>query len=147
MRALLVICAVVVLAFAVGVGCKKKEVAPTAVTVSEGPTPATAKAVVTAGDAANGLKLWSDASLGTNGKSCETCHPDGGKKGMTGEAKTDPLVGVAKEYPGKFPMMPDMGDMTLAQVTNACIEGPMAGKALAEDNQQLKDLVAYQESL
>lgn len=75
------------------------------------------------GDAERGKTLFADATLGgsANDKSCNTCHPDG--RGL--------------ENAG--------GD--IAGTINTCIEKALAGKPLAADSQELKDLVAYIASL
>jgi cytochrome c len=144
MRKLLVCVAVIVGVAALFVACKKKEEAPTVETAA---TPETA-AVAMVGDAVRGLELFKDVNLGTTGKSCESCHPNGGQEGMkTKDMTTKPLVGVKDRYPGKFPAAPDKGDMTLAQVVNACLTGPLGGQPLAEDSQDMKDILAYLEGL
>ena len=81
-----------------------------------------------------GKALWSDASLGTNGQSCASCHADPAK-----------LAGVAQMYP-KYSKMPNRV-LTLDQVVNMCIVNPMKGKALAWDDPRMTDIVAYMASL
>jgi cytochrome c len=140
----------VAVAVAVGalfVACKKKEEMPTAETGMTAGTATTAE-VALGGDVERGKALFQDTSLGTTGKSCESCHPNGGLEGMSAEGmKTKPLVGVKDRYPGPFPGAPDKGDTTLAGVINLCLTGPLGGEALAEDGQKMKDLLAYLESL
>jgi cytochrome c len=143
MHKFLICLGVVAAVAALFVACKRKEEAPAAETAM---TAETAE-VAMAGDAERGKALFMDVNLGTTGKSCESCHPEGGTKGMTGDVTTKPLTGVKDGYPGPFPMMPDKGDMTLAQVVNACLTGPVGGEALAEDSQEMKDLIAYLNSL
>ena len=36
------------------------------------------------GDAARGAERFTDTTLGTNGKSCATCHPGGGRPSLAG---------------------------------------------------------------
>ena len=67
--------------------------------------------------------LFNDSSLGgsTNEKSCNACHPGG--------------QGLEKS-----------GD-NLGKMINQCIEGPLAGKAIDKDSQEMKDLISYIRSL
>lgn len=126
------------------VACKKKEEAPTAETPA---TPETAEVAIT-GDAERGKALFMDTALGTTGKSCETCHPGGGTEGMEMEGMTTkPLAGVKDRYPGIFAMMDPEKEVTLAEVVNFCIANPLKGEPLPEDSQEMKDLLAYLESL
>ena len=143
MQKFLICLGVVAAVAALFAACKKKEEAPTTETAM---TAETAE-VAMAGDVERGKALFMDVGLGTTGKSCESCHPEGGTKGITGDVTTKPLSGVKDRYPGPFPMMPDKGDMTLAQVVNACLTGPVGGQALAEDSQDMADFLAYLESL
>lgn len=144
MRTVLICAVVFVVAAAIFIACKKKEEAPTAETAM---TAETAE-VTMEGDVERGKVLFADVNLGTTGKSCESCHPKGGTEGMKAEGmSTKALTGVKDRFPGKFAIMPDKGDMTLPQVVNACLTGPLGGKALAEDSQEMKDMLAYLESL
>lgn len=74
------------------------------------------------GDAAQGKALFADPSLGTSGKSCNTCHTEMGR----GE----------KSLVGKKPF-----DHTIRD----CIQGPLQGDPGQE--QAVADLIAYIESL
>lgn len=144
MRKFLVCLGVVAAVAALFVACKKKEEAPTAETAM---TAETAE-VAMEGNVENGLALFKNVGLGTTGKSCETCHPNGGTEGMEMEGMaTKPLTGVKDRYPGPFAMMPDKEEMTLAEVVNACLTGPVGGEMLADDSQEMKDFLAYLESL
>jgi cytochrome c peroxidase len=69
-----------------------------------------------------GKALFSDPKLGTSGKSCSTCHPDG--KGLThaGE-KSD-----------------------LARIVNNCIAVPLKGKPLDPESVEMKSLLLYVKS-
>ncbi len=73
--------------------------------------------------AALGKKLFRDPTLGRNGKSCNTCHPDG--KGL--------------EDAGNRP--------DLAQIIDRCIAGPLAGKQIAEGSTEMQSLILYIRSL
>ncbi len=72
-----------------------------------------------------GEELFNSQQLGTNGKSCATCHPGG--KGMSEAAgyKEDELAGTI----------------------NQCIKKPLEGKPLAAGSSDLKSLVMYIRSL
>lgn len=144
MRKFLVCLGVVAAVAALFVACKKQEEAPTAETAM---TAETAEVAVE-GNVENGLALFKNVDLGTTGKSCETCHPNGGTEGMEMEGMaTKPLTGVKDRYPGVFMMLDPEKEVTLAEVINFCITNPLGGEALAEDSQELKDLLAHLESL
>lgn len=90
----------------------------------------------------NGKGLFMDASLGTTGMSCNSCHIEGGMKaGKMGDMEIPPFTHVAKKYPGYFKMAKKI--MTLDQVINWCILTPMEGTPLAWDDQRMADLAAY----
>lgn len=85
-------------------------------------------AVIAAAHAANaggdvsldrGKALFNDPRLGTNGRSCNECHPNG--KGMDTAAKR-----------------PD-----LPQMVNRCISGALNGKALDERSADMGSLLLY----
>ena len=63
--------------------------------------------------------LFNDASLGgsTNEKSCNSCHPGG--------------QGLEKS-----------GD-NVAKMVNQCIKGPLLGKSIDTESQEMKDLISY----
>jgi cytochrome c peroxidase len=69
-----------------------------------------------------GKALFNDPKLGTSGKSCSTCHPDG--KGLThaGE-KSD-----------------------LARIVNNCIAIPLKGKPLDPESVEMQSLLLYVKS-
>jgi cytochrome c len=71
--------------------------------------------------AARGKELFDSRELGTNGKSCATCHPDGKR-----------LQGVGTRT-----------DDDLAATVNACVAGPLKGKPLDPDSSDMKSLVLY----
>lgn len=72
-----------------------------------------------------GRALFSDIQLGTTGKSCATCHPDG----------------------KKFKMMGSTDSEEIAATINACIAGPLKGKKLDLESVEMKSLVLYLKSL
>jgi thiosulfate dehydrogenase len=75
-----------------------------------------------------GNKLFHDASLGTNGISCDMCHPDA--------ANTHP-----ETYPKFQTQLKTMA--LLRDMINWCIENPMEGPKLAEADPKLKAIEAY----
>ena len=95
-----------------------------------------------------GAELFADATLGTSGMSCESCHIEGGAVDNTeGEMPTKALTGVKDRYPGIFAMRDAENESTLVEVTNFCITNPLKGEALAEDSEEMQALIAYMESL
>jgi cytochrome c len=140
MHRFLTIPAAMLAAAALFVACQKKEEASTAETaLAFGPPDPHIE-----GNAVNGLALFNDANLGTTGKSCESCHPNGGQEGLkTAEITTKPLLHVKDRYPGPFAMMPEKGDMTLEEVVNACLTGPVGGKPFIENGRDMADMIAY----
>ena len=72
-----------------------------------------------------GMELFSSTALGTNGKSCSSCHAGG--KGLKN------VVGL--------------DDADLSRIINQCIQKPLKGKALAPDSIELKSLSMYLRSL
>jgi len=73
------------------------------------------------GDSSKGKALFESAKLGTNGKSCATCHPGGSKL----------------EWPATFP------EEKLAEAVNTCISKALKGKPLPVESTELKSLVRY----
>ena len=70
---------------------------------------------------AQGKELFNSTELGTNGKSCATCHPDGKR-----------LQGVAA-----------LADDDLAATINACLSGPLQAKPLDPGSADMKSLMLY----
>ena len=88
-----------------------------------------------AGEVKKGEELFKNPHLGgsRNDTSCNTCHPDG--KG---------LHGVAEKKEFKTPA----GTSTKLEVAiNQCITMALKGKELPDDSKEMKDLVAYLDSL
>lgn len=78
--------------------------------------------IVCAGEESiSGEKLFHSTSLGTTGKSCSTCHPQG--KGL--------------EQSG------DYDDAILREFVNFCIRDAMKGKMLPEGSEELRTLGSY----
>jgi len=65
--------------------------------------------------------LFSSTSLGSNGKSCATCHPQG--KGLKN-------IG-------------DYDDEILQEMVNFCIRDALKGEMLAEKSEELRRLASY----
>ena len=145
MRKLLVYLSVVFVVAALFVACKKAEEAGTAETAMTAETAETAE-VMAEGNAENGLALFVKADLGTTGKSCESCHPNGGKEALEG-VTTKPLTGVKNRYPGVFAAIDPEKEVTLAEVVNFCLENPVGAEPWPEDSQEMKDMLAHLESL
>jgi cytochrome c len=72
-----------------------------------------------------GKELFNSTALGTNGKSCATCHAGG--KGLVEAATYDPKK--------------------LEQIANQCIVKALKGNALASGSPDLTSLVAYLKTL
>jgi hypothetical protein len=132
--------AIVLAVAALFVACQKKE-EPGTGEVHVRPAPDYA---LWEGNAVMGVEAFKNPDLGTTGKSCESCHPNGGQEGLsTPEVTTKPLIGVKDRYPGPFSMMPDEGDMTLEEVVNACLTGPVGSEPYDEDGRDMADMIAY----
>jgi len=86
---------------------------------------ATVAAAKDAPSVERGSKLFSSASLGTNGRSCATCHPGG--KGLEDVA--------------------DYDEKKMVTYVNNCIEKALKGKSLAGDSADMGSLVMYLNTL
>jgi thiosulfate dehydrogenase len=75
-----------------------------------------------------GYKWFHDPSLGTNGISCDMCHPDA----TDTHPETYPKFQIQLK---KIALLRDM--------INWCIENPLEGKPLKEDDPRMKALEAY----
>ncbi|NOX20661.1 MAG: hypothetical protein GXO99_05290 [Nitrospirae bacterium] len=80
-----------------------------------------------AGNIANGKALFNDPKLGTNGKTCNTCHPDG--SGINGKKGTYTIMGNK------------LG--SVEEAVNFCIKMALKGNPLPKDSQKMKDIVSY----
>ncbi len=86
--------------------------------------PALVASLALAGDmpsSERGKELFNSTKLGSNGKSCATCHRDGKK------------LERAANY--------DEGQ--LGELINQCIENPLKGKALGPATSDMKSLIIY----
>ena len=83
------------------------------------------------GDVKQGKALFKDSNLGTNGKSCNSCHPGG--KNIDGSKET-------------FSIMDSEQD-SLEDAVNFCIKMALSGKPLKKDSKQMEDMVSYLKTL
>ncbi len=91
-----------------------------------------------------GRKLFKDSSLGTNGKSCNSCHINMGrsyKKGPMGAMN----FFSREKYPRYFMMAKRV--MSLDQIINTCVKMALKGKPLKWNDPKLTALNAYISSL
>ena len=72
-----------------------------------------------------GKALFTNKQLGTSGKSCDSCHPDG--KG---------LKHAAAYYEGR-----------LGMIINQCIKNPLKGKELDPSSAEMISLIMYIKTL
>ena len=75
-----------------------------------------------------GNKLFHDSKLGANGISCDMCHPN-----------------ASNNHPETYPKFQTQLKKValLRDMINWCIENPLEGKKLADDDPQMKALEAY----
>ncbi len=75
-----------------------------------------------------GNKLFHDSKLGANGISCDMCHPN-----------------ASNTHPETYPKFQTQLKKValLRDMINWCIENPLEGKKLADDDPQMKALEAY----
>lgn len=105
---------------------------------------------------AMGKRLFNDAALGSNGQSCNSCHPGGSTTG--GEAEIPKkmghgpyklpipsLVGAAARFP-KY-KVPNDAVITLEMMNNNCIRMFMKGKRLPLNSPESYYLAQYVTSL
>jgi radical SAM modification target selenobiotic family peptide len=105
----------------VGVGYPEPAHAAWAGSKSSGGTETVKEKAMAGGNVERGNQLFSDPKLGTNDKSCNTCHPDG--KGL------------------------EKAGADIESTIQACIQKALQGKPLATDSQEIKDLAAYIRSM
>ncbi|MEE9271613.1 MAG: cytochrome c peroxidase [Candidatus Krumholzibacteria bacterium] len=105
---------------------------------------------------AMGKQLFKDGSLGSNGQSCESCHPGGTTTGGEAEIRKKmghgpyklpipSLVGAAARFP-KF-KVPNDEVITLEMMNNNCIRMFMKGKRLPLNSPESFYLAQYVSSL
>jgi cytochrome c len=83
------------------------------------------------GDVEKGKVLFNDSSLGTNGRSCESCHPKG--RGINGQKSTFTIMGKKQG--------------SIEDAINFCIEMALKGKPLPKDSEKMQNLAAYLKTL
>ena len=93
---------------------------------------------------ARGEKLFNDSSLGTSGKTCNSCHIEMGKSQKEGMMGAKGFKG-REPFPKVFPMAGKV--MSLDQAIQFCIITPLKGQPLAWDDIRLTDLTAYLNSI
>ncbi|ATQ66663.1 MULTISPECIES: hypothetical protein [Methylosinus] len=78
--------------------------------------------------AAEGRKLWTNGSVGTNGVACAQCHPN-----------------AANTHPETYPkFQKQLGKVAqLFEMVNWCIRNPLQGQNLAADDPRMTALVSY----
>jgi mono/diheme cytochrome c family protein len=86
---------------------------------------ATAAAATEGPTAEMGQMLFESAALGSNGKSCASCHPDG--KGLDELGAYD--------------------DPMLKEMINFCIRDALAGRMFALESQELDSMLLYLRTL
>lgn len=84
-----------------------------------------------AGDVGNGKALFNDVNLGTNGKSCNSCHSGG--KDIDGSRESFSILGSEQG--------------SIEDAANFCIEMALSGKPLKKDSKQMEDLASYLKTL
>jgi cytochrome c peroxidase len=87
------------------------------------------------GDVATGKDLFNDPGLGTNGNTCNSCHPAG--RGL--EHAGDPGRTEWINPGGKW--------LSLEDANNVCIMMALKGKTIDPRGQMMQDLTAYIRSL
>lgn len=87
------------------------------------------------GDSERGNALFNDEKLGngTSGKSCNSCHPGGKGLEAAGEKKEFNIMGKKQN--------------SLVDAVNFCIINALKGTAIDPDSIDMKNIVAYIESL
>ncbi len=84
-----------------------------------------------AGNADNGKSLFNNPALGSNGRTCSSCHRDG--KGINGTKSVFRIIGREFNDP--------------ADAINFCLKIALKGNPLQKESQEMQDLVAYIKSL
>ena len=105
----------------------------------------------------HGQGLFNNRSLGTNNRSCNSCHPDGTttntstqipmplSNGMQPSMPIPTLVGAGATFP-KY-KVPNDSVITLAVMNNNCLQMFMMGQPLDLASEDSRDLAAFVASL
>ena len=83
------------------------------------------------GDINKGKSLFSSTKLGTNGKSCNSCHPDG--RNIDGSKSSYKILGSEQS--------------NIEDAANFCNEMALNGEPLKKDSEKMKDLSDYLSTL
>ena len=83
------------------------------------------------GDIKKGEALFNDSSLGTNGKSCNTCHAGG--KNIDAGKKTYTILGSNMD--------------SIEDAVNFCIKMALSGKPVGKDSVEMTNMVSYLRTL
>lgn len=90
-----------------------------------------AAGIAHSGDVKNGKALFNDSNLGTNEKSCNSCHSGG--RDIDGSKEAFSILGSEQE--------------SVEDAVNFCIEMALSGKPLEKDSKQMEDMVSYLKTL
>ena len=82
-------------------------------------------------DEEKGRALFNDKGLGSNGKTCNTCHAGG--RDIDGSKETFTILGSQQE--------------SIEDAVNFCIKMALNGAPLEKDSAKMKDLVSYLKTL
>lgn len=85
------------------------------------------------GNVERGKALFNDPKLGTSGKACNSCHPDGKGLEQAGTKKEFTIMGKRQK--------------TLEEAVNFCIEMALKGKPIDPKGSDMADIVTYIKSL
>jgi cytochrome c len=91
----------------------------------------TASEIASAGNVMKGFELFKDSSLGTNGKSCNECHPKG--SGIDGRKKSFTIMGKEQS--------------SIEDAVNFCIQNALKGESLDKDSEKMENIVSYLKTL
>ncbi len=86
---------------------------------------------VYSGDVKKGKELFKDSMLGTNGKSCNSCHSGG--KNIDGSKETFSILGSEQE--------------SVEDAVNFCIKMALNGKPLEKSDAKMEALASYLRTL
>jgi len=95
----------------------------------------------------DGKRLYSHETFGGNGRTCETCHANGGVgPGKLPDGKSIPSLENAAAI---FPRFNSRAKkiVTLEDQIHSCVHGGLQGNSPAYGSEQLVDLVSYVTSL
>lgn len=88
---------------------------------------------VQASSVEKGKALFNDPKLGTTGKSCNSCHPDGKGLEQAGTKKEFKIMGKTQK--------------SLEEAVNFCIENALKGKPIDPKGSDMQAIVSFIKSL